>query len=81
MMAKKITAYLGIFESKLEKLRDDIRKAEKAGKPVSKGMRDEAASLAEMLDDMKEHDVVQIECPHCEKKFKVDAKKVKLKTS
>ncbi len=80
-MGKKITAYLGVFEGKLEKLNEQIKKAEKEGNPVSEGMLKEARSLAKTLEDMQEHDTAQVQCPCCGEKFKVDAGKVKLKTS
>ncbi len=80
-MSKKITAYLGVFEEKLDRLNKQIKKAEKEGKSVPKGLRDEAKSLAKTLEDMQEHDTVQVVCPCCGEKFKVEAKEVKLKTS
>lgn len=77
----KLTAYLNIFEQKLDKLRKDIKKAEEEKKPNLEQLRKEAKSLEKTVHEMQEHDMVQVTCPHCEKKFQIEAGKVKMKTS
>jgi len=75
----KITAYLSIFEQKLEKIRHDIKKAEKEKKPDLERLRKEAKKLEDLVGEMKEKNRVNIECPKCGERFRTPIENVKIK--
>ena len=76
----KFTGYLGIFREKLERIRGQIRRLDnQQDNPYLTTLRAEARDLEKMLSDMEDHSMVQVTCPHCDTKFRVDSSEVKLK--
>ena len=71
---KRITAFLGVFEGKAEKLRLKIKeelnkpKAER-NKSFLKSAVKEAKQLRNLVRELREDDKVEVKCPHCEKRF------------
>lgn len=76
MSSIKTTAFLSVFEVKLEKLYDRIRdeynkpKAER-NKQSLKSLAHEAKKLKKLVVEMKEQTSVECKCPACGHKFKV----------
>ena len=81
MPKPRITTYLGIFKTRLDKLEATIEKARKNGNnSLVNQLVGEAEGLRDTLDDFEEHDTAKLTCPHCGEKVEVDASKVKLAT-
>lgn len=73
-MGKKITAFLGVFEAKLARLKDTIKKEmkDRNGSKKDQKSRDnlkkaiqEAKKLKKTVKELREED--QLKCPHCGK--------------
>ena len=76
MAKRKITAFLGVFEQKLERHRRRLRKelnkpkAERS-KKVLKDSIGEAKKLRNMVREMKAEESVPVQCPKCNHEFKL----------
>ena len=69
-----ITVYLGIFEEKLDKLKNKLKQEiekpkEERSKKVLKQLVREARSLRNTVRNMRRENEMHITCPHCNKDF------------
>lgn len=76
MAKRKITAFLGVFEQKLEQHRRKLRKEldkpkSERSKKVLKDSIAEAKKLRNMVREMKAEVAVQVQCPKCNHEFKL----------
>ena len=76
MTKRKITAFLGVFEQKLERHRKRFRKeldkpkAERS-KKILKDSISEAKKLRNMVREMKAEEAVLVQCPKCNHEFRL----------
>ena len=76
MKKNRITAFLGVFEGKLDKLRKQIKKEldkpkKERNKHFLKKVLGEAKEIRALVSEMKDENTIEVKCPHCDKKFEI----------
>jgi len=76
MSKKKITSFLAVFESKLEKNISNIKKEldkpkEERNKKALKSLLKEAKHMRKLVNELQDQEAKECICPNCSHKFKI----------